>query len=125
MLIRILYIYFSFLLVHNCSNAQLNNNKSNFKDDRYSFGGFLNEGWNLKKKFASSVTSPEIEALYDTALANGAIGGKVTGAGGGGFMYLFCKFDKKHDVIKAVKDIGGVVYDFSFDLEGCQTWRTL
>ena len=42
MLIRIIYIYISFLLVHNCSNAQLNNNKSNFKDDRYSFGGFLN-----------------------------------------------------------------------------------
>ena len=42
MLIRIIYIYISFLLVHNCSNAQLNNNKGNFKDDRYSFGGFLN-----------------------------------------------------------------------------------
>ena len=42
MLIRIIYIYISFLLVHNCSNAQLNNNKGNFKDDRYSFGGFIN-----------------------------------------------------------------------------------
>lgn len=42
MLIRILYMFFSFLLVHNCSNAQLNNNKSNFKDDRFSFGVFMN-----------------------------------------------------------------------------------
>ena len=89
-----------------------------------SFGAYLNEGWNLKKKFASNVSSAEIDNMYAAAMKNGALGGKITGAGGGGFMYLFCEFDKKLDVVKAIKELGGEVYDFSFDLKGYQTWRT-
>ena len=94
------------------------------RGDLNSFGAYLNEGWNLKKKFASNVSSAEIDNMYAAAMKNGALGGKITGAGGGGFMYLFCEFDKKHDVVKAIKELGGVVYDFSFDLKGYQTWRT-
>ena len=94
------------------------------RGDLNSFGDFLNEGWNLKKKFASNVSSTEIDNMYAAAMKNGALGGKITGAGGGGFMYLFCEFDKKHDVVQAVKELGGEIYDFSFDLKGYQTWRT-
>ena len=93
--------------------------------DLDSFGNYLNEGWNLKKNFARKITSPEIDEMYDVAIENGAVGGKITGAGGGGFMYLFCEFDKKHNVVESVKKLGGEIYDFSFDLKGHQTWRTI
>ena len=86
------------------------------------FGNLLGKAWDIKKNFASNVSNSEIDELYETALQNGAIGGKVTGAGGGGFMYLFCDFDKKHQVIESVKKLGAEVSEFSFEPEGLQTW---
>lgn len=91
--------------------------------DIESFGHLLNEGWQLKKHFASKVSNPQIDNLYETALSSGAIGGKVTGAGGGGFLYLFCDFDKKHQVIESLKKLGAESREFSFELKGLQTWR--
>ena len=87
------------------------------------FGHLLDKSWQIKKNFSNNVSNKEINNLYEVALDNGAIGGKITGAGGGGFMYLFCDFDKKHKVIESIKELGAEISDFSFEFKGLQSWR--
>lgn len=55
-----------------------------------SFGDLLNEGWKLKRTLASGISNPVIDEAYETAMANGALGGKLLGAGGGGFLLFYC-----------------------------------
>ena len=86
-------------------------------------GELLAESWDYKKKFSNSITNPEIDKLYNTAIQAGAIGGKVSGAGGGGFMYFICNFDKKSKVSKALIQAGAAVSDFMFEPEGVISWR--
>lgn len=85
-------------------------------------GELLAEAWEYKKKFSGSVSNPEIDKFYSTAVSAGAIGGKVSGAGGGGFMYFLCAFDKKPEVSKALAKAGAVVSDFNFEPEGVVSW---
>lgn len=54
------------------------------------FGKILNEGWIRKKELAGGITNPKIDELYETAMKNGATGGKLLGAGGGGFLLFYC-----------------------------------
>jgi D-glycero-alpha-D-manno-heptose-7-phosphate kinase len=63
-------------------------------------GELLNHGWHLKKQMASQISNPNIDAMYETALNAGAAGGKITGAGGGGFLLLYCPVEKQ-DVVRA------------------------
>ncbi|UCF09082.1 MAG: GHMP kinase [Thermoplasmata archaeon] len=86
------------------------------------FGELLHAGWMNKRKLASKISSPEIDKLYETARSNGAIGGKLLGAGGGGYLLLFCEFDKKHHVAEKLENIGGQIVNFGFDFKGLQTW---
>ncbi|MBU1196068.1 MAG: GHMP kinase [Proteobacteria bacterium] len=64
-----------------------------------SFGEFLNQGWELKKKLTAKISNTKIDQYYKKAIAEGAIGGKVMGAGGGGFL-LFYAHEEKHDNIR-------------------------
>lgn len=86
-------------------------------------GELLDQSWLYKKQFSASITNRNINSLYNGAKAKGAIGGKVSGAGGGGFMYFICKYDKKPDVAKELKKRGAEVTDFMFEPEGVITWR--
>ncbi len=87
------------------------------------FGWLLNEAWNNKKKMAKQITNPTIDQLYETAKNKGALGGKILGAGGGGYLLLFCPFDKKHIIAEALEKLGGQVVEFTFDYYGLQTWE--
>jgi D-glycero-alpha-D-manno-heptose-7-phosphate kinase len=87
------------------------------------FGGLLNEAWMNKKKMAKQITNPTIDQLYETARNKGALGGKILGAGGGGYLLLFCPFDKKHLIAEALEKQGGQVVEFTFDYYGLQTWE--
>jgi len=87
------------------------------------FGALLHDAWLQKKRLASQITSPEIERLYETALGTGAAGGKILGAGGGGYMLFYCDFEKKHLVTEALEKLGGEVVEFGFDHEGLRTWE--
>ena len=58
-------------------------------DDLSSFGSLLHKGWELKRTLASGITNPAIDEAYRTAMENGALGGKLLGAGGGGFLLFF------------------------------------
>lgn len=66
------------------------------------FGDLLHESWQLKKQLASGITNPSVEDLYQVARNAGARGGKLAGAGGGGFLLLYCPFNKRGDVRKAM-----------------------
>ena len=70
------------------------------------FGDLLDEGWNAKKRFSEGVTNNKINKIYDLALQNGAVGGKLTGAGGGGHLLFYCKPTKKKNLIKKLTNIG-------------------
>jgi D-glycero-alpha-D-manno-heptose-7-phosphate kinase len=85
-------------------------------------GRLLHQGWELKKRFTEGITNPSIDRFYDNARQAGALGGKLVGAGGGGYLLLFCDFARRADVARAVTDAGGRVVEFSFDLNGVQSW---
>lgn len=87
-------------------------------------GYLLGQSWEQKKKFSDKVTNPQIDALYNCAINNGAIGGKVSGAGGGGFMYFVCEYDKKTQVSKALQKAGAILSEFQFEPEGVVSWRS-
>ncbi len=68
------------------------------------------------------ITNDHIDELYDEAMRQGALGGKVTGAGGGGYMLLYCHYDTKHKVHAALSALGAEAIDFQFDHAGLTTW---
>lgn len=80
------------------------------------WGNMLDEAWQLKKQYATAVSNPEIDDMYEKAKKAGAIGGKILGAGGGGFMLLFVPEEKQFDVKNAMKAYKLV--NFKFEAEG-------
>lgn len=79
-------------------------------------GELLHEGWLLKKELASGISSPFIDECYDNALKAGALGGKLLGAGGGGFLLFYVLPDKKQSVINALSNL--TLTDFDFENTG-------
>jgi D-glycero-alpha-D-manno-heptose-7-phosphate kinase len=78
-------------------------------------GTLLHENWILKKQLASRVSNPTIDAIYDAALNAGAIGGKITGAGGGGFLLLYCPYEKRESVRDALSPLEEVPFNIEPD----------
>lgn len=87
------------------------------------FGAYLHEGWQTKKKLASNITNPQIDEMYEQARHLGVLGGKISGAGGGGYLLLYCPFRKRHLVAERLEQMGGKVIEFSFEFQGLQTWQ--
>lgn len=86
------------------------------------FGELLHEAWMVKKQMSDKITNPKIDVLYEAARAEGALGGKISGAGGGGFMFFFTGFDRRHQVIEALEAHGAEVVHFGFTDTGMHTW---
>ncbi|MBS1491294.1 MAG: GHMP kinase [Bacteroidetes bacterium] len=82
------------------------------------FGKILHENWLLKKTLASGITNRAIDEAYEAALKNGAMGGKLLGAGGGGFLLFYCPPPQQEKLIAALKSFRK--FDFKFDTEGTQ-----
>ena len=80
-------------------------------------------GWENKKRSAKTVSNPQIDAIYDAAMQAGALAGKVSGAGGGGFMWFFVPTEKRMDVIRTLNGFGGQVSNCHFTKHGTQAWR--
>ena len=87
------------------------------------FAHLLHEEWQTKKRMSDRISNPALDDLYDLALSEGAVGGKITGAGGGGFMLLWCGFGRKHKVADALKARGCDVSEVALEPFGLQTWR--
>lgn len=93
---------------------------------RGDFDGFVDSmrmGWENKKRSAKTVSNPHMDEIYDTAIAAGALAGKVSGAGGGGFMLFFAPTEKRMDVIRALSRFEGQVSNCHFTKHGTQAWR--
>lgn len=87
-----------------------------YNEDLSSFGKLLHENWLLKKSLASGVSNPVIDNAYQTAKGNGALGGKLLGAGGGGFLLFYCEKQNQPKLIEALKPLKQ--FDFKFEQEG-------
>tara|TARA_X000000368_G_scaffold402148_1_gene375775 strand:+ start:11966 stop:12940 length:975 start_codon:yes stop_codon:yes gene_type:complete len=69
------------------------------------FGNLLNESWNYKKALTKEVSNKDIDDIYSIAMQNGALGGKISGAGGGGFMYFLCEPELQNNFIKKMEKL--------------------
>jgi D-glycero-alpha-D-manno-heptose-7-phosphate kinase len=87
-------------------------------NDITDFGRLLHETWMLKRQISKSISSDFIDGIYDKARKAGAIGGKILGAGGGGFMLFFVKPEDKPQVCEALKDL--LLVPFAFESSGSQ-----
>lgn len=85
-------------------------------------GEILDYGFQQKRQMAEGISNPMMEEIYDTAKKAGATGGKISGAGGGGFMIFYCPVNTKYNVIKSLKNFGGQVRDYQFTEHGLKTW---
>lgn len=83
----------------------------------------MKQGWNNKKRTARTVSNSNIDKIYDAAISAGALAGKVSGAGGGGFMMYFVPPDKRMNVIMALSRFEGQVSNCHFTKHGTQAWR--
>lgn len=89
------------------------------------FGELLHEGFVNKKRMNPNVTEgSKADELYEIARDAGAIGGKLMGAGGGGYLLLYCETHKQYDVRKALERAGGVVTNCALEHRGLQVWHT-
>jgi D-glycero-alpha-D-manno-heptose-7-phosphate kinase len=86
------------------------------------FGELLHDAWEQKKQMSNRISNPQIDTLYAAARNAGALGGKISGAGGGGFMYFFTQFDRRHQVEEALRAAGADVVYFGFTEQAVQTW---
>ncbi len=87
------------------------------------FGALLHEGWAAKRQFAVGVTDPQIDALYAAARGAGALGGKILGAGGGGFLLVYVPDRQRSRVLGALEAVGGArAPGVLFDPRGPRTW---
>jgi len=88
------------------------------KGDIDEIGKLLNEHWLIKKKISNKMSNTQIDNWYELGMKNGALGGKIMGAGGGGFL-LFCVKNGKRKILRKAMEQAGLTYmDFRFDFEG-------
>jgi D-glycero-alpha-D-manno-heptose-7-phosphate kinase len=88
------------------------------------FGELLHKAWNVKKNFSSKITTPFLDEIYEYALNNGALGGKLLGAGGGGYFLFYVKTFNKLTLMNSLKQRGFQIETFTFDKVGLRSWIT-
>jgi len=86
------------------------------------FGAILDFGFQQKRRMAHNISNSRIEEIYDAAKKAGATGGKISGAGGGGFMIFYCPGNSRFQVIEELKKFGGEVRNYTFIKNGLSTW---
>ena len=86
-------------------------------------GEILSYGWKFKKDTASDISNTEIDEIYDAAVKAGAMGGKISGAGGGGYMIFYCPGMTRYRVVDALHEFGGEVHHLHFSERGVSTWE--
>lgn len=88
----------------------------------YQLGKSLHKAWTLKRGFSEKISNAHLDDIYDYALQNGAVGGKLLGAGGGGFFLFYVTPFKKHDLTNALEAKGLAIRQFRFDQDGLCSW---
>ncbi len=87
-------------------------------------GEILDFGWQNKKRMASKISNPKIDTIYEKAIKAGATGGKISGAGGGGFMIFYCPNNTRYQVMEVLNSLGGYMQRYNFIEKGITTWTS-
>jgi len=85
-------------------------------------GEVMHYGWESKKMMASGISNSVIDEIYETAMQNGATGGKISGAGGGGFFFFYCPSVSRMKLIKSLEKFGVKPQNYSFTKTGLYTY---
>jgi D-glycero-alpha-D-manno-heptose-7-phosphate kinase len=86
------------------------------------FGQSLHEAWQYKRQFSVKISTPRLDTIYESALAHGAVGGKLLGAGGGGFFLFYVSTFRKHELITNLEKAGLKIRPFRFEQDGLRSW---
>jgi D-glycero-alpha-D-manno-heptose-7-phosphate kinase len=94
------------------------------RGDLTKFGECLDKAWRLKRNFSSMISNPHLDSIYDGAIKNGATGGKLLGAGGGGFFIFYVSPFKKHALMTYLRSKKLTLHPFRFEPNGVKTWTS-
>lgn len=108
--------------MHNLKEQSIQMKEAILKGDLSKIGQILDYGWQNKKKTAGGITNKLIDDIYSSAIQAGASGGKISGAGGGGFMIFYCPHHTRYSVVDALLKFGGQNKRYEFVNHGLQTW---
>jgi D-glycero-alpha-D-manno-heptose-7-phosphate kinase len=108
--------------MHNLKEQAIQMKEALLKGEVDMVGEILHFGWMNKRKMADGISNSFIDNFYDTALNAGATGGKISGAGGGGFMIFYAPENNKYNVIKSLNKLGGKVMRYTFTDVGLTSW---
>ncbi len=89
----------------------------------HEIGAILDFGFRYKKQMAKGISNPQMDEFYEIALKAGATGGKISGAGGGGFMMFYCPDNTRYNVQKALANFGGRFQSYQFAPKGMSSWQ--
>jgi len=109
--------------MHRIKQSAIDTKLALLKGNMDAFADILREGWENKKKMATHITNPMIQKAMDTAMQAGAKAGKVSGAGGGGFIMFIVEPTRKKEVEKALSKLDGFVMPFNFSDGGAHGWK--
>lgn len=109
--------------MHRIKQSSIEMKEAILKGDISAFARILGKSWEDKKKMASSISNNHIDSIFKTAMDAGAMTGKISGAGGGGFIIFVVNPIKKIDVVNALNWLDGRVVDFQFSEGGCHGWK--
>lgn len=108
--------------MHSLKDQSLRMKEALLRGEVDKIGEILHYGWQHKKQMAEGISNPMIDHIYSTAIEAGATGGKISGAGGGGFMIFYAPYTAKYKVIDALNELGGRVMRYTFTDIGLTTW---
>lgn len=106
--------------MHHLKVAAMETKEALEKGELHRLGQILRESWEYKKRLAGDITNTQIDEVYERAIRRGAVGGKVTGAGGGGFLLLYCEPEHRDQVCAEMESLGLYRMDFHFDMGGAK-----
>ena len=86
-------------------------------------GYIFNQNWQIKKMISPTITTDFLEEVYKVALENGAMGGKICGAGGGGHVIFLVDIDDRARLIRKLNSLAGKVVPFFFHEKGAESWK--
>lgn len=110
--------------MHQIKQGAVEMKEALLKGDIQTYASILGRSWENKKRMAHSITNSKIDFVFEVAISSGAITGKVSGAGGGGFIMFMIEPEKKMQVVNALNRLdGGRVVDFQFSEGGCHGWK--
>ncbi|PWG78799.1 GHMP family kinase ATP-binding protein [Pararcticibacter amylolyticus] len=110
--------------MHSLKDLAYNMKESLLRGRLTDIGNLLNESWFSKKETADEISNPVVDEIYEVALKNGALGGKISGAGGGGYMMFYVKNCYVYHLGNVLHEMGGQVERVNFYDKGVMTWKT-